>query len=86
MKLRWNELGLKFIYKLKSNTIYIEFLNKLSKRENYNYKKKLKGHQVNWCQPEKPVLKMHERVGRNTGESIFVFSNTRRSYHHRLML
>ena len=38
LELRRNELGLKFLYKLKSNTSYIETLNTLNDREDKNYK------------------------------------------------
>ena len=37
-ELRWNELGLRFLYKLKSNTSYIETLNTLDDSEDLNYK------------------------------------------------
>ena len=37
LELRRNELGLRFLYKLKSNTIYIDTLNKLGDREDQNY-------------------------------------------------
>ena len=37
LELRKNELELKFLYKLKSNTSYIETLNKLDDREDQNY-------------------------------------------------
>ena len=37
MELRRNELGLILLYKLKSNTSYIETLNKLNDKDNQNY-------------------------------------------------
>ena len=37
---RRNKLGLRFMYKLKSNTSYINTLNTLDKREDQNYKEK----------------------------------------------
>ena len=36
LELRQNELGLCFLYKLKSNTLYIEILNTLDNREDQN--------------------------------------------------
>ena len=42
LELRRNELGLKFLYKLKNNTSYIETLNILDDREYKNYKIKKK--------------------------------------------
>ena len=42
LELRKNELGLRFLYKLKSNTSYIEILNTLDDRENQNYEEKVR--------------------------------------------
>ena len=38
LKLRRKELGLRFLYKVKSNNLYIETLNTLDDREDRNYK------------------------------------------------
>ena len=38
MELRRNELGLRFVYKLKNNTSYIHTLNTLDDSEDQNYK------------------------------------------------
>ena len=37
MEIRRNELGLRFLYKLKSSSSYIEILNTLDYNENQNY-------------------------------------------------
>ena len=37
LELKRNTLGLRFLYKLKSNTSYIETLNKLNDKDNQNY-------------------------------------------------
>ena len=37
MKLRRNKLGLRFLYRLKSNTTYTESLNILDDRKDQNY-------------------------------------------------
>ena len=39
LELRRNELGLRFLYKLKSNTSYIETLNTVDDRKNKTMKK-----------------------------------------------
>ena len=38
LELRMNELGLRFLHKIKSNSSYIERLNTLHDREDQNYK------------------------------------------------
>ena len=42
LEIRRNELGLRFLYKLKVNTSYIETLNTLDDREDENYEENKK--------------------------------------------
>ena len=38
LKLRRNKLGLRFLYRLRSNTVYTKSLNTLDDKDNQNYK------------------------------------------------
>ena len=49
LELKRNKLGLRFLYKLKSNTSYIETLNTLDDREDQNYEKNERSINLREC-------------------------------------
>ena len=59
LKLKRNKLGLRFLYKLKSNTIYSESLNTLHDREDQTMKK-TKDQPDQW----KNIKKLEQRDGK----------------------